>query len=165
MKKLLSKKNKLSLFVLVFVVFTVINSFLSKFLSRLSEEGFVFSGPVFKLNFVKNTGAAFSIFENHTVFLVCLAILAVFAVIYYVRKHVEKLPTAAIFWSAILLSGICGNMFERIYFGFVRDFFELTFIPFPVFNISDIYINFGVFAVIFMLIEKKCFWYENDGRN
>ena len=41
-------------------------------------------------------------------------------------------------------------LYERIHFGFVRDFFKLNFIDFPVFNISDIFINIGVFVILIL---------------
>ena len=55
----------------------------------------------------------------------------------------------------MLLAGISCNMAERISFGYVRDFFKLNFIDFPVFNISDIFINIGVIAVIIIIIKNK----------
>ncbi len=39
--------------------------------------------------------------------------------------------------------------------GFVRDFFELTFISFPIFNVSDIFINIGVFGIIVLILLSK----------
>ena len=61
----------------------------------------------------------------------------------------------SIFFSSILAAGIAGNLHERIVFGFVRDFFELKFVDFPVFNISDIFINIGVIALIILILIRK----------
>jgi len=46
-------------------------------------------------------------------------------------------------------------LYERIYFGYVRDFFKLNFINFPVFNISDIFINISVILLIIIIIKNK----------
>ena len=46
-------------------------------------------------------------------------------------------------------------MYERMAFGYVRDFFKLNFIDFPVFNISDIFINVGVIAIIVIILKNK----------
>ena len=59
------------------------------------------------------------------------------------------------FWAAMLIAGISCNMYERIVFGYVRDFFKLNFIEFPVFNISDIFINISVLAIIIIIIKNK----------
>jgi len=55
-----------------------------------------------------------------------------------------------------LLAGILGNLYERIALGYVRDFFDLAFVNFPIFNISDIFINIGVLGIIILiLLDKK----------
>ena len=55
----------------------------------------------------------------------------------------------------MLCAGIGGNLHERIAFGFVRDYIQLSFVNFPVFNISDIMINIGVLAVVIIILRKK----------
>ena len=59
------------------------------------------------------------------------------------------------FFIALLSAGIAENLHERIIYGYVRDYFQLNFINFPVFNISDILINVGVIALIIMILIKK----------
>jgi signal peptidase II len=59
------------------------------------------------------------------------------------------------FATAMLASGVICNTYERISFGFVRDFINLKFIEFPVFNISDILINLGVLVIIILVASKK----------
>ena len=60
-----------------------------------------------------------------------------------------------LFFLAMLSAGIGGNLHERIALGFVRDYVELNFMEFPVFNISDIFINLGVIAIIITILLKK----------
>ena len=55
----------------------------------------------------------------------------------------------------MLVAGIGCNLYERIAFGYVRDFFKLNFINFPVFNISDVFINISVIALIVIIIKSK----------
>ena len=55
----------------------------------------------------------------------------------------------------MLSAGIGGNLHERIALGFVRDYIQLNFVNFPVFNISDIFINLGVIAIIVIILLKK----------
>ena len=76
--------------------------------------------------------------------------------------HIKKFSGFELFFTSLLLSGIFNNMSERIIFGFVRDYIKLNFINFPVFNISDIFINIGVFGLIFMIIKKNYFKRENN---
>ena len=115
------------------------------------------SNPIFSLLYVKNTGAAFSIFEGARMFLIIFAILALTSVIFYTIKNITKYSLITVFCSAMLCAGIFCNMCERIILGYVRDFIKLNFIDFPVFNISDIYINISVFVIVFIVIKNTYF--------
>lgn len=122
---------------------------LNEFRFRLPENN------VFDLIFVQNTGAAFSIFENSRIFLIAFSVIAVILILLYVIKNASKYSLMAVFWSSLLVSGIVCNLYERVIFGYVRDFIKLNFIDFAVFNISDIYINLSVFALVFIIIKNN----------
>ena len=47
-----------------------------------------------------------------------------------------------------MLAGVFCNLFERIIDGFVTDYIRLNFVTFPIFNLSDVFINIGAFLVI-----------------
>ena len=47
------------------------------------------------------------------------------------------------------------NMYERISLGYVRDYFDLNFINFPVFNMADVLITCGAVILISQIIAKK----------
>lgn len=113
------------------------------------------NNPVFDLIFVQNTGAAFNILENSKLFLILFSAVAIFIILFYAIKNASKYSAFAGFWAAMLIAGISCNMYERIAFGYVRDFFKLNFIEFPVFNISDIFINISVLAIIVIIIKNK----------
>ena len=113
------------------------------------------SNPVFDLIFIQNTGAAFSILENSKIFLISFSAFAILAMIIYLIKHIQKASTFAIFWTSLLIAGVFCNMYERIAYGYVRDFFKLNFIDFPVFNISDIFINISVVAIVIIIITNE----------
>ena len=114
-----------------------------------------FNNPILDLIFVQNTGAAFSILENSRVFLVGFSVFAIVSILIYVLKNMEKFSVFSIYWIAILVSGIGCNLYERVEFGYVRDFFKLNFIDFPIFNISDIFINISVIALIVIIIKNR----------
>ncbi len=110
---------------------------------------------IFDLIFVQNTGAAFSILEDSRLFLITFSAIAIIMILTYVIRNIEKFSAIMSFWTAMLVSGISCNMYERITLGYVRDFFKLNFIDFPVFNISDIFINIGVLAIIVIIVMNK----------
>ena len=113
------------------------------------------SNPVFDLIFIQNTGAAFSILENSKIFLISFSALSILAMIIYLIKNIQKASSFAIFWASLLIAGVFCNMYERIVYGYVRDFFKLNFIDFPVFNISDIFINISVVAIVIIIITNE----------
>ena len=115
------------------------------------------SNPIFDLIFVQNTGAAFSIFEDSKLFLIIFSSIAFIWITFYTIKNIQKLSTTTVFWVSMLCAGIICNLHERIEYGYVRDYIKLNFIDFPVFNISDIFINIGVIAIVSIIIRKYKF--------
>ncbi|MBE7711087.1 MAG: signal peptidase II [Cyanobacteria bacterium SIG31] len=150
----MTKLSKMIYFFISVIFLTVFDLYFSELI--LNKLRFSYnSNPILDLIFVQNTGAAFSILEDYKYFLILFAIIAIFIILNYTAKHVEKFSTLSVFWAAMLVSGISCNLYERIAFGYVRDFFKLNFIDFPVFNISDIFINVGVLAIIVIIIKNK----------
>jgi signal peptidase II len=95
----------------------------------------------FDLVHFHNTGAAFSMFSNSNI---QFMVLSVVALIILTVIAVRQMMTAALnqFGWALLLSGILGNLTDRIWHGYVVDFllFDLH-VPFahpwPAFNVAD----------------------------
>ena len=107
------------------------------------------------MSYVENTGAAFSIFKDAREFLIIASVVAICMIVSYIIRNISSVSMKQLFFFAMLAAGIGGNLHERIAFGFVRDFIQLNFVNFPVFNISDILINIGVVAVIIIILRKK----------
>ena len=136
-----------------FFIFTDI--YLSNIVVENINNGLAVNNPVFSLHFVKNTGAAFNILQNYTELLVIFSVLALVLLAIYIINHIKTISLKVCFFAALLSAGIVGNLHERISLGYVRDYFQLNFINFPVFNISDIFINVGVIALIILVILKS----------
>ena len=149
----MSKKNKIGYFIITLIFFIFFDCYFSNW--AIDNLQILPINPVFDLTFVKNTGAAFSILENYKVFLIIFSILAMLFILITLLKNIEKASTFAIFWTSILISGIFCNMYERLVYGYVRDFIKLNFVNFPVFNISDIFINISVFAIVIIIIKHN----------
>lgn len=150
----MSKTSKL-LYLFVTMVFFI---FFNLYLSELVLTTLRFKLPennLFDLIFVQNSGAAFNIFENGKIFLIAFSIIAIILVLAYAIKNITKYSVVAVFWSAMLLAGIGCNLYERVVFGYVRDFIKLNFVEFPIFNISDIFINISVLAIVVIIIKNN----------
>ncbi len=151
----MSKASKFIYFIVCYVFFIFTNLYLSNVLVDNLTHGFEMSNPVFSLNYIKNTGAAFSILQDSRELLIILSMIALVLLFLHVINHLKSISLKTCFYIAILSAGIAGNLHERIVYGFVRDYFHLNFINFPVFNISDILINVGVIALIIIILIKK----------
>lgn len=154
----MKKASKFIYFVVCYVFFVFTDLYLSNIVVENLSKGLKYSNALFYLNYTKNTGAAFSILNNSRELLIILSMIALVLLALYVIKHLKAISLKACFFIALLSAGIAGNLHERIIYGYVRDYFQLNFINFPVFNISDIFINIGVIALIILILIKKTKW-------
>lgn len=151
----MKKQSRLIYFSLTLCFFTFVNLYFSSIIYNKLSNGWHFSSRLIKLFYIENTGAAFSILQDSTKFLIILSIVAILGIFYFVVKNIENINMKGLFFVSFLLSGILGNLYERISLGYVRDFFDLTFINFPIFNLSDIFINIGVIGIIIIVLLSK----------
>lgn len=122
----------------------------------------------FDFIYVRNTGAAFSLFSDMTLLLGIVSVLFCIcvAVYWFIRKPKSNVKRAAV---ALLFAGALGNAFDRLFYGFVVDFISLKWFDFPVFNIADSAIVIGallvvVYVAFFDKADKKDEDDKNDGK-
>ena len=108
-----------------------------------------------RLTYVRNTGAAFSLFLGFSPYLAIIGIAAVLAIIYFHFK-IPKKDYYMHIALACVLGGSLGNVFDRIVRSYVVDYVD--FRVWPVFNFADMMINLGMILIIIRLFqeEKKC---------
>ena len=109
---------------------------------------------LFKLDFVKNYGAAFNIFSGSRIFLSSISILFTILLIYLIFRK-NTLNLLDLYSYSFILGGTIGNGIDRIYKGFVVDFINLNIINFPVFNIADISINIGFIILLYNIFKNN----------
>ena len=109
---------------------------------------------LFKLDFVKNYGAAFSIFSGSRVFLSLISIIFSILIIYFILSN-NNLKSLDLYSYSFILGGTIGNGIDRIIKGFVIDFINLNIISFPVFNIADIAINIGFTLLLYNIFKNN----------
>ena len=109
---------------------------------------------LFKLDFVKNYGAAFNIFSGSRIFLSLISILFSTLLIYLIFRK-NTINIFDLYSYSFILGGTIGNGIDRIYKGFVIDFINLNIINFPVFNIADISINIGFIFLLYNIFKNN----------
>ena len=117
---------------------------------------------IMDFTFVENRGVAFGMFagQRWLILLLTFAITIGLAVYYYKlpRTKEYKLVHGCL---VLVLAGALGNIIDRVLRGYVVDFFEFTFIQWPVFNMADIYVVIGMAVLAFLIMfvikepEKK----------
>ena len=107
------------------------------------------------ITYTNNYGGAWSILNNQMVLLIIAGLLGLFLIIYYMSTFKENFRNTIAF--GLLLGGITGNLLDRLFLGYVRDFIAFTFgnYHFPVFNLSDIAICLGVGLLIYAIIRGE----------
>ena len=106
--------------------------------------------------FVANTGAAFGLGSNLTLFISLIAIAVVIGLIKWSLKIGDPVWAVAV---ALLLAGAAGNLIDRLIQepgplrGFVVDFISIG--RFPVFNLADICITFAAITLLYATLAKR----------
>ncbi len=166
-KSLLNKIIVLSVLIVVVLTLDLVTKYV---FDGMYEEGTGVSLGIFNLIVVHNHGAAWGIFSGNQVGLVILSLvfLAIFVWFYVKNKKKSWLLTVTF---AFLCAGCLGNLYDRLVFGYVRDFIQFAFWQsFPVFNFADVFLTVGVVMfIIYLLIyafkkEKKSLLADTVGK-
>jgi signal peptidase II len=105
---------------------------------------------------IRNDGAAWSMFSGQQWFFYIVTIIALIVVAFLWRDSKNK-PIYRM-GLALILAGALGNFIDRLHQQFVTDMFQTDFINFPIFNIADMCLTFGVIFVAIYII-----FLDNDG--
>ena len=143
----------------ILVVALVALDQLVKFLVRANidlGEGVPFLPHILQLTYVKNSGYAFSLFEEHTWILTLVSLAASILLTVLIIKKVFPHPFAMVCLS-VVLAGAVGNLIDRAFLGYVTDMFQTLFMNFAIFNVADICVVCGgiAFCAYYLLFYGK----------
>ena len=115
----------------------------------------------FNITYVKNIGAAWSIFSGFQIPLIIFTIIVLIILYYYFVKD-KCLKNCEIIIYGILLGGILGNLFDRIFLNGVIDYLDFIILgyDFPIFNFADIAIVISMFSLVFLELRGE----KNDSK-
>lgn len=146
------------------VICTIVGVFLDQISKLLItffmnlNESIVLIPNFFRLTYVHNEGAAFSMLNGFRWIFVIISIIALYLVYNYFIKD-KKTEKCEIIIYSMLISGIIGNMLDRIFYGYVIDFldFKIFGYNFAIFNLADSFIVISVLILIIMSLGgDKC---------
>lgn len=130
---------------------------------------------LFNFRLVHNMGAAWGMLAGKQIFLIFLSVTFLIIFVFYYIKEENKSWLLNITFG-FLFAGCLGNLFDRIFLGYVRDFIQFAFWKsFPVFNFADAFLTIGVVLFVINIIniliknskktQKNQKNHEKEGKN
>jgi len=148
-------KVQTKIYFLSLSIFIVLIDQFTKYLMFYNKKLFINKDfLLFRIDFVKNYGAAFNLFSGSRVFLSLISIFFSILLIYLIFRK-NTFNSFDLYSYSFILGGTICNGIDRILNGFVIDFINLNFINFPVFNIADISINIGFIFLLYSIFKNK----------
>ncbi len=138
----------LSIAALVAVIDQIIKYFVVSYLPSAGTTEFI--PYILDLTYVENRGVAFGMFKDMRWIFVVFVLIIICVLLYIIifKKINSKLFYVS---SALIIGGGIGNLIDRIFYGYVIDYLQLSFFS-PVCNFADYCITIGtVLMVVFLL--------------
>ena len=116
---------------------------------RLPEIGKIELSAIFDLTFVRNFGASFGLFAGGMASRVFLSLIAAGVSVGLAIWLGRLNRPVAVAGVSFIIGGALGNLYDRVAYGYVVDFFDFSGLGFPwVFNVADAAINVGVACLL-----------------
>jgi signal peptidase II len=149
-------------YIYLFFVFLI---FISDRLSKIyiineslkNLDNFILKSTYLNIRLIWNEGIAFGLFSFDDKFLYHFLSLLILVIILVIIYMIIKSNGLKKFSFLLILGGALGNFYDRIAYGAVPDFidFHVNGFHWFIFNIADIFISIGVFALIVLEIFDK----------
>ncbi|MBF7102351.1 signal peptidase II [Pediococcus pentosaceus] len=108
---------------------------------------------VLSLTNLRNDGAAWSILSGNQIFFYLITVVALVVLIYLLVTQRQHLLYQ---WGlTLMITGTLGNFIDRIRLKYVVDMFQIDFFNFPIFNIADMCLTFGVIILFIAIIRDE----------
>ena len=161
-KEYLNKKFYFNLSIILIIFF--LDRITKNVVIQLNQKNFgqeIFSTEYLNINLIWNQGIAFGLFsfnENHFYnILTALIALVILVILIMILKN-DGFKRVSLL---MIMGGALGNLYDRIFFSAVPDFFDFHVGNFHwfIFNVADIFITIGV---IFMILIE---FTDNNKKN
>jgi len=159
------KLSRRSLFIILTIILTIAIDQISKILVRayvIPSEKTNIIGTYFTLHNVENTGAFLGMGSDLSPLLKLILLLILpIAVLGFVTVHIFKdksLDNLSIFAFASIIGGGIANVYDRIVYGSVTDFFHIDLggvFRTGIFNLADLSVTTGMIIFLLVSFRKK----------
>lgn len=150
-------KNWIKIF--VFIVLVLVIDLITKYFLFDVEYFNLIPGVVSVATNGGNDGAAWGIMSGKKITLIIITIIMLIALFIF-NYFVKEKNTVYNLGFGFIVGGAIGNLVDRIWLGYVRDFIFLDFMPtFPIFNVADSFLCIGcalmVVYILFFSSKKE----------
>lgn len=121
----------------------------------LSKSALVLIPGVLELTYLKNTGAAWGMFQGARIPFIVLTVAFLILCLWFYKKKRSELTKLSRIILLLIFSGALGNLIDRVVLGYVRDMIYFSLINFPVFNIADSAIVIGAILLVLETLLTK----------
>ncbi len=145
------KRKEIGIVISVLFLDQLTKFLLSKYLV-LNKPVSVIKG-IFYFTLVHNRGAAFGILKNQVPFFIVTSLAAIILIYFDLKENKDKQPLIYNLSLSLILAGGLGNLVDRLFFGYVIDFFDFRI--WPVFNVADSAITIGAILLGWSILFRK----------
>lgn len=125
----------------------------------MGKKDFVIIKDVLRFHYLENTGVAWGMFSNGTLFFSIITSIMTVALIYvFLKTPTAKRMLPINIVLILLMSGAIGNLIDRVFRQYVVDFIYVEIINFPVFNVADCYVTVAGIAMVVLVF----FFYKEE---
>ena len=155
----MKKKNRIIFFsTIIFLI--ALGQLIKQIIIKNIDSSKIIIDDFLKLSFIKNTGGAFGLGNNHIWIFILLNIVIITVILIFTQRK-KELSKIEFIGYILLLSGGTGNLIDRIFRGYVVDYIDINdFINYPVFNLEDMLI-----VVVIVIIMDYIIILERRGRS
>jgi len=159
------KLSRRSFFIILTIVLTIAVDQISKIIVRtyvVPSERSNIIGTYFTLHNVENVGAFLGMGSDLSpllklILLLILPIVVLSFVTYHIFKD-KSLDTLSVFAFASIIGGGIANVFDRVVYGSVTDFFHIDLggvFRTGIFNMADLSVTTGMILLLLVSFKKK----------
>ena len=132
----------------------LIKLYINGSLKLYEERSFI--PHVLSITHIRNSGAAWSIMEGRTWFLVLLPVLMIAAALWFMYRSRNGSRLALISLGLVVGGGI-GNLIDRVRMHEVIDYLKCELFDFPIFNFADVCVVVGaiMFCVYMIFFDES----------
>ncbi len=144
-----------ALIIALLVVIDQISKVIAYNTLAVSGNASTIKNAVFSFYYVENTGISFSMLNSKMTLIIIITTIILICLLYVLIKTPKTLyymPFSITL--SVIVAGAIGNLYDRIFRGYVIDFIMLEFISFPVFNFADICVCVGLLVLVILIFFR-----------